>query len=126
NDGGLFIGVEAQFVMEGIYVRYSISTFDGIDPVYTDMQGSVGLNLNLFNNNNIKYYTGGLVGIAFRNNNPYPLIGIEGGIDIYLANKTIVVGPRLSYVHREDLEFYDSDSDEIWNGYVRVVWNFNL
>jgi hypothetical protein len=126
NDGGIFIGVEAQFVLEGLYIRGSISHFGGVDPDYTDWQGSIGLNLNFFNNDNIKYYLGGLAGVAYREGNPNPLIGTEGGIDFYLARKSIVLGSRLSYVHREDLKFYDSPNEELWNGYLRFAWNFNL
>ena len=137
NDGGLFIGAEATLVMEGVYTGVSISSFDGLPAFYFDLAYHIGTSLTIANTRDFRYYLGLQLGVVWREADPNPMIGPEGGIDYYIS-RYFGVGIGLSYMWRSDAEFNTDDEYTFFgklqnpdnyfrlNGTVKIFFNFDL
>ena len=112
-DKGAQIGLEITKELEWGYTSLSVSHYEALKPSYTDIVTSGGINFHLFNTNNIKYYIGPRIGINFRENNTYPLVGGVIGFDIKLIDD-IRLGTRYfpDYRSDQDLQFYGGKTKE--------------
>ncbi|AUP81244.1 hypothetical protein [Flavivirga eckloniae] len=116
TDSGFQIGGEIQKIMHWGYASVGASTYNGFEVAYTDLIGTLGINFNLFNNNEIRYYSGFRLGIIWRETNPFPMVGGVVGGDIRLskfyAKTKFHIGIRLWTDYREDQkdQFYGDAS----------------
>lgn len=121
KENGLYIGAEITKVMYGFYASLSISHFEALNPNYTDIVSTMGVNFNLFHFDNVRYYAGLRTGVILREG-PFGMFGGTAGFDFrissHLAETQLHIGPRFYIDYREDQKnkFY-GDSD----GYERGV-----
>lgn len=105
-DYGFQIGGEIQKIMHWGYASIAASAYKGLSVTYTDLIGTLGINFNLFNNDVVRYYSGGRLGIIWRETNPFPMVGGVVGFDIRLskfyAKTKYYIGARLWTDYRED------------------------
>jgi len=87
------------------YVKASAQHFGALKGNYTDLVLTNGINITYGRFNPIRYYIGVRSGLVFRNNNTYPLVGLEGGLSLPV-NKTIALGLRSTYDNRQDMKAY--------------------
>lgn len=126
NEGGPQIGIEIQKIMLWGFAGVSVSHLEYLGPNYSDIVGFGGINFHLMHYDPVRVSFGPRVGIAFREGNAYPLVGLHAGIDWRLNNhnsKTkVYLGARFWVDHREDKEeqFYGNyegyKSNKIFKG----------
>ena len=66
KEGGPQIGLKLTKVMRWGWIAASVSHFEALTPPYSDVVGSGGVNLHLFNYDPVRYYTGLRLGFLFR------------------------------------------------------------
>lgn len=101
NDNGFQIGLEITKELEWGWTSLGISYYEELQPSYTDLIGSGGINFHLFYTDAIKYYTGPRLGINVREGNPFPLMGYTTGFDIKIIDG-VRVGLRYFFDYRAD------------------------
>ena len=125
TDGGFQIGLEITKELEGGWVTFSLSHYEDLNPSYTDIVGSGGVNFHLFNTDAIKYYVGGRLGVEFREGNPHALIGFVGGADIKIDREGILRGGIRGWRDfraSQHEEFYGGKDDDQWvNNFALVL-----
>ncbi|MGR3218494.1 MAG: hypothetical protein ACUZ8H_01570 [Candidatus Anammoxibacter sp.] len=116
TDKGAQIGIDIQKIMLWGFAGVSFSHYAALEPSYTDMVGFGGVNFHMFRNDRIRYYGGFRLGMNWRGQSVYPLIGLVCGIDIRLNSTKyrtgLYIGGRLWVDHREDQknQFYGDDT----------------
>ena len=87
TDAGAQFGIEITKELEGGWVSAGISHYAALDPTYTDIVASGGINLHFFNYDAVKYYAGGRIGYVNREEySPHALIGAVWGFDYKLSS----------------------------------------
>jgi len=115
-DNGFQIGGEIQEIMHWGYASLGASAYNGFQESYVDLIGTLGFNFNLFHNNTIRYYSGGRLGLIWRETSPFPMVGGAIGFDVrvskFYSKTQIHIGTRLWTDYREDQknQFYGDSS----------------
>lgn len=118
KEKGLNIGAEIEYVGT-VYTRASLTYFGSLDVSYFDAIGAVGINFTSGMFENVRYYTGGRLGVIRREGNGYPTVGIEAGIDFKITDG-ISLGLRTTYDKRSDFEFYGEESEMRNSGFIKL------
>lgn len=115
EDRGFDLGVEIKKELLWGWVSGTLSHYDALNPAYTALVGSGGLNWN-FISENVTLFVGGRAGTSLREDNVYPLLGGVIGFEIEVL-EGLRVGAKHWYDYREDNkdEFY-GDSDAFKGG----------
>jgi hypothetical protein len=102
---GFNIGAEIEYQMTYTYFKFGVFAFPELNNVgYMGYYG-VPLGFNLHSKfRDHRLYTGLLLGFNYREGNPHPTAGAEGGYDFYFGD--MFIGGFLSYIRRGDAEFY--------------------
>jgi hypothetical protein len=102
---GLNFGVDINYQMTYTYFSFGIFSFPNLNNIgYFQVHG-VPIGFNLHSKfRDLRGYTGLILGTNFRQGNPNPIAGIEGGLDWYF--KGIGIGINFNYIRRGDAEFY--------------------
>jgi len=108
KNGGPQIGIEIQKVMLWGFAGVSASHLEYLEPNYSDIVGFGGINFHMLNYDPVRYCMGPRIGIAFREQNAYPLVGLQAGFDWRLnkpeSKANVYLGARFWVDHREDKE----------------------
>lgn len=123
NGGAPQIGADIQKIMRWGWISVSLSHYQALEPNYTDVVVSGGVNFHLFNFDPVRYYAGPRLGYITREGHWYPMAGGVAGFDWRISRPSAAtklhIGARLWIDYREDQknQFY-GDSDAYERGLV--------
>jgi hypothetical protein len=102
---GFNFGADINYQMTYTYFSFGIFSFPDLNNVgYFQVHG-VPIGFNLHSKfRDLRGYTGLILGTNFREGNPNPIAGIEGGLEWYFNG--VGVGINSNYIRRGDAEFY--------------------
>lgn len=124
---GFNIGISLDYQMTLMYFKLQAFYFPKLNNVdYLELSG-VLIGFNYHNNRNLyRVYSGFKLGTIRREQNPFPMIGIESGLDINFSKK-MYLGLMATYNYRIDGKIWESHSDPYWrlSGFVKIGYRFN-
>jgi hypothetical protein len=128
DDGGFQVGIDITKELECGWVRIGVSHYEYLNPSYTDIVGSGGVNFHLFYTDVIKYSLGSRLGVEFREGNPFAIIGFVGGFEVKITD-VIRVGFDVwkDYRASQDPSKYGAKGESQWvdNGSIRLIFRIN-
>ena len=119
KEGGLNLGVEIDYVENGLYIHSGIQTFSALSGKYIDWTTAMGVNLKYGYFDNYKIYAGGRLGLINRGGNTYPTAGIECGFD-YIFDNGLMIGLRATDDYRSDFEFWGGKAEFRRSGFLKI------
>ncbi len=123
TDGGFQLGIEITKLFDDIgWVSVGTSYYADLNPPYNDLVASGGLMSYLANH---KQYYGGRIGIEYRRGQPYPLVGLVVGNEVYI-DRLLSIGLRVwrDYRSSQDKQFYGGSDNNKWrnNGALTLIF----
>lgn len=121
---GFNIGADITYIHGKMYHSIGVFLFPNLNNVgYTQLHFvPIGLSLPLNRWNEFRGYIGLMGGVNYREGNPNPIAGIDGGIDWYITDG-FGIGLQSSYIHRSDSEFYGG-KEWMFNGAIKLIWHW--
>lgn len=130
EDGANF-GISYEYFNRVIYVGPEIYNFPDLNKItYTHALARIGLNYNFLqqlgtDDNILRVYSGVRLGFIFRDQNTYPLLGFEAGIDFNIPTTNIYTGVSISRDQKGDCKLYSNQDHHMVNAvFVKLGLNF--
>ena len=118
------IMAEIEYYRKWFYIKGTTQILPALDGGYFDYGGAGGLNINIDKFEKLRVYTGVRLGVIRRGGNPYPMAGVEAGINKYLSEK-IFIGLKATVDKREDFKFWGGDPINRFSGFITIGKRFN-
>jgi len=116
---GLNFGIEVEYQMTYLYFKAGTYQFPNLNNIGYSQYHGVPLGFNLHSRfREHRIYTGLVLGFNYREGNPNPLWGVEGGYEYYFGK--VGVGLQGGYLYLASAEFYGG---KFWmfNGAVKFI-----
>jgi hypothetical protein len=116
---GLNFGLEIEYQMTYLYFKAGTFQFPNLNGIGYAQYHATPLGFNLHSRfKDHRLFTGLVLGFNYREGNPHPIAGVEGGYEYYFGK--VGVGLQGSYLRRGDAEFYGGN-DWVFNGAVKFI-----
>jgi hypothetical protein len=102
---GLNFGVDINYQMTYLYFSAGFYAFPNLNGVGYAQYHAVPIGFNLHSKfRDLRGFIGLMGGVNWREGNPNPIAGLEGGVEWYF--KGVGIGLQSNYLRRSDAEFY--------------------
>lgn len=121
NDGPNF-GIDMEHFNQHIYFGAGAYIFPNLNNIgYTQFHAVHGLN---YVRKSLRTYIGGIGGFTLRENAPFMILGVEGGLEYYISDH-IGVGLESSLLNRSaESEIY-ANKELIINGSIKLIYKWD-
>jgi hypothetical protein len=115
---------EIEYYRDWFYIKGTMQFLPALNGGYIDYGGAGGINIIINKVEETRVFAGVRLGVIRRGGNPYPMAGIEAGINKYL-NEQIFIGAKFTVDKREDFKYWGGDPINRFSGYVTIGIKLN-
>ncbi len=115
---------EIEYYRNWFYIKGTMQFLPALKGGYIDYGGVGGLNIIINKVEETRVFAGVRLGVIRRGGNPYPMAGIEAGINKFLSEK-MFVGAKFTVDKREDFKYWGGDPINRFSGYLTIGMKLN-